>query len=265
MEDKLAQYTTAVPEGWRTFDDFVSDMNTFRLPATQELAGKKFTFDFTDRSIAIELGKEKLKWSSGGESGEEEYETVNTAPHVYFLTYLMKSKPTQCQVMVFNVQTLRAISVLSFMKPEIRQGEPRFDQQYRGGVIAGGTPSGITPHKTNELTGLIAIYTYAEDHEYEHYYLTSDWWCSKGLSGVQKGHCFLEPAEYWKFDDHQYVFGWREHIIPCSPTWFISLDDNRETGSFCNATPEGTIRVEKAGAIITKLVTVHYPNRFEKL
>jgi hypothetical protein len=263
MGDKFAQYTTAVPEGWRTFDDFIQDMTTYRLPATQELAGQKFTFDFTEKRIDIEFGCETLKWSCAGESDEDAYEVVNTAPNVYFLTYLMRSKPTECQVIVFNVSTRRAIWVLTFIKPEKIQGEPRFGQEYRGGVIAGGTPTGMVPHKTKELTGLHAIYTYAEDHEYEHYYITSDWWCSKGLSGVQKGHCFLEPAEYWKFDDHQYVFGWREHIIPCAPVWFI--DESRETGSFCNATPEGTIRVEKAGAIITKLVTTHYPNRFEPL
>lgn len=39
-------YTNAPPEGWKNFDLFVVDMNTYRLPPTNALASREFTFDF---------------------------------------------------------------------------------------------------------------------------------------------------------------------------------------------------------------------------
>lgn len=39
-------YTNAPPEGWKNFDLFVADMDTYRLSPTDSLAGKEFTFHF---------------------------------------------------------------------------------------------------------------------------------------------------------------------------------------------------------------------------
>ena len=129
-------------------------------------------------------------------------------------------------------------------------------------------PHGAAPNQRPDRYK--AIYSYSEDHDYEHYYIASKYFCWKGLSGAQKGDAAIEPAEYWKFADGQYVFRLDgDVIIPCSPIWFVCFDgsfgDNRETGVFCNTNPDGTMRVEPAGALIQKISQTFYPNRFERL
>ena len=269
MVTQTDMYTTAPPADWKDFDTFVADMNTYRLPATEELAGKEMNFTFDDCQMSLKFDKQVVSWILNNKNGQDEYEAINVAPNVYIVTWKVSSQPTDVQTVVFNVETYRAVHVYQYVKSDAKPGEPRIGQDFYAGTLAGGTPTGKAPYKTKELTGLRAIYTYADDHDYEHYYITSRYFCWKGLSGAQKHDAAIEPAEYWKFDDNQYVFGWTEMIIPCSPIWFICFDgsfgDNRETGTFMHANEDGTARIEKAGAIIQKLGQAFYPNKFEKL
>jgi hypothetical protein len=262
-------YTNAPPEGWKNFDLFVVDMNTYRLPPTDALAGRELALDFDGSAMALRFDKTSVAWISGDREGRDEYEAINVAPDVYFVSFPVSATNTECDALIFNTETRRAVHVHNWTKPEAKAGEPRIGQRFVGGRLAGGEASGVVPHRTKELTGMKAIYTYSEDHDYEHYYTTSKYFCWKGLSGAQKGDAATEPAEYWKFADGQYVFGWTEMIIPCSPIWFICFDgsfgDNRETGVFCNTNPDGTMRVEPAGALIQKISQTFYPNRYEKL
>ena len=105
-----------------------------------------------------------------------------------------------------------------------------------------------------------ALYTYSENHTYEHYYVNTRNFAWQNLKGVQFGDADTEPATYWKFADHLYVFGWREKIIPCAPVWFVNFEQNRETGVFLAATEEGIIQAKPGGAIIQKLNQTFYPN-----
>ena len=45
-------YTNAPPDGWKSFDLFVVDMTTYRLPPTDALAGGEFTFDFDGSTMS---------------------------------------------------------------------------------------------------------------------------------------------------------------------------------------------------------------------
>ena len=262
-------YTNAPPEGWKNFDLFVADMATYRLSPTNALAGREFTFHFDVSTMTLRFDETRVAWTSGDRHGQDEYEAVNVAPDVYFVSFLVGATKTECDVVIFDTETRRAVHVHNWIKAEAKAGEPRMGQKIDGGALAGGDPSGLVPHQTKELTGLQAIYSYSEDHDYEHYYITSKYFCWKGLSGAQKGDAAIEPAEYWKFADGQYVFGWTEMIIPCSPVWFVCFDgsfgDNRETGVFCNTNPDGTMRVEPAGALVQKISQTYYPNHFERL
>jgi len=262
-------YTNAPPEGWKNFDQFVVDMNSFRLPPTDVLSRGEFTFDLGASTMSLKLDHTRVNWAAGERQGQDKCEVINVAPNVYLVSFLLSATNTEYYAVIFNTETRRAVHVHNWIKAEAKAGEPRIGQRFVGGTLAGGEASGMVPHRTKELTGMKAIYTYSEDHDYEHYYITSEYFCWKGLSGAQKGDAAIEPAEYWKFADGQYVFGWTEMIIPCSPIWFICFDgsfgDNRETGVFCNTNPDGTMRVEPAGALIQKISQTFYPNRFEKL
>jgi len=265
-------YTNEAPEGWKTYDDFVKDMNTpgYRLEGTEELAGKEFSFDFEGEKLTLKFDKETVAWETAKDSGVDKYEAVNTAPDTYIVTYGISKNKIDAQTVVFNVKTFRAISVYNYIKQGEIKLEPRFGQVFKGGVLLGGTPTGIAPYRTKELIGLKALYTYSEEHTYEHYYITASHFCWKCFRGEQYGQVSIEPAEYWKFDEHQFVFGWCEVVIPTSPIWFIDYgyDERyslRETGTFFNCNPDGTIRLEKAGATIEKLNQTYYPSKYDQI
>lgn len=253
-------YTTEVPKDWKTFEDFSTGLGTYRLPATEELEGSEYTFNLGEKTLNLKFGKKLVSWSCENEKGEEEYEAIVTAPDTYYVNFLYSAKQIESQVLVFNVKTLRVISVVTYVKPGDIKGEPRMGQNFVAGTIAGGTPSGFEPGPTRDLIGQKALYTYSENHTYEHYYINTENFCWQNLKGVQYGNADIEPATYWKFDDQQYVFGWTEKIIPCAPVWFVNFEQCRETGIFLNATEDGTIETRPGGAHIQKLLQTFYPN-----
>jgi len=268
-------YTTAPPAGWKDYDTFVKTMNEVRLPTTKELAGKSMSFKFDSGDITVKFNADTIEWTFGNKKGNDTYWATLVAPNIYFLNWIDQQLKDEAHCIVVDTNTYRAVHVFDYVKKPPVPGEPPIGQTFAAGVLLGGTPTGMVPCKTKELTGLHAIYTYKnpsegdEGHSYEHYYTTSEYFCWKGLAGPQKGDCAMEPAEYWKFADNQFVFGWTEVIIPCSPVWFICFDgsfgDNYETGTFYKCNSDKTLKCELAGATIEKLVTTYYPKRFGKL
>ena len=74
----------------------------------------------------------------------------------------------------------------------------------------------------------------------------------QNLVGVQRGHGDVDLATTWKFDDNQYVFGFREFIIPVASIFFYNFDDMRSTGKFLGVTSQGVVENKPAGAFIRK-------------
>ena len=112
--------------------------------------------------------------------------------------------------------------------------------------------SGIEPAPTRDLIGLTAHYDYSPQHVYEHVYLNSERYVWQNLVGVQRGHGDVDLATTWKFDDNQYVFGFREFIIPVASIFFYNFDDMRSTGKFLGVTSQGVVENKPAGAFIRK-------------
>jgi molybdenum cofactor biosynthesis protein MoaF len=117
---------------------------------------------------------------------------------------------------------------------------------------------GLEPAPTRDLIGLTAHYEYSPQHVYEHVYLSSERYAWQNLVGVQRGHGDVDLATTYKFDDNQYVFGFREFIIPVASIFFYSFDDMRSTGKFLGVTSQGAIENKPAGAFIrTKSRTIY--------
>ncbi|MBK5652612.1 MAG: molybdenum cofactor biosynthesis protein F, partial [Rhizobium sp.] len=125
-------------------------------------------------------------------------------------------------------------------------------QDYTPGIV--GDPAvpatGIEPAPTRDLIGLTAHYEYSPQHVYEHVYLSSQRYAWQNIVGVQRGHGDVDLATTYKFDHNQYVFGFREFIIPVASIFFYNWDDMRSTGKFLGVTSQGTIENKPAGAFI---------------
>ena len=250
------------PSDWKNYEDFSAGIDHNRLPSTDELVGESFLI--TPKSgVAMALtfeASDRLRWSSAAERGEDWYEAVKVGPDVYFIDMTFKSKPREALTAIVNRSTRRVLTIRSIVREEKVEGEPQVTQDFQPGVLgdADVPPTGPEPAPTRDLIGLRAFYRYSPNHLYEHIYLSSERYGWQCLVGEQRGHGDTDLATTYKFDERQYVFTFREFIIPVASVFFYNWDDMRSTGKFLGLTADGAVENKPAGAFIQNASMTFY-------
>lgn len=243
------------PADWKHFDDFAAGIATNRLPTTDALSGTTLKVALTN-GRAIELtfnSADTVAWREQDQSGVDWYEAINVAPEMFFINMTFSTRPVEDEAFILNVRTRRVLSVRERVRDVGEAlGEPRVMQDYVPGIIGDPTvpADGVEPAPTRDLIGLTAHYEYSPRHVYEHVYLSSQRYAWQNLVGVQRGHGDVDLATTYKFDQNQYVFGFREFIIPVASIFFYNYDTMRSTGKFLGVTSQGRIENKPAGAFI---------------
>ncbi|MBR0725590.1 MoaF C-terminal domain-containing protein [Bradyrhizobium manausense] len=254
------------PADWKHFDDFSAGIATNRLPTTDALSGRRIKISLKN-GRAIELAfnaVNEVTWREGDQTGIDWYEAINVAADMFFVNMTFSARPNEDEAFVLNLRTRRVLSVRERLRDaDEARGEPRVLQDYAPGII--GDPSvaadGMEPAPTRELIGLTAHYEYSPHHVYEHIYLSSERYAWQNLVGVQRGHGDVDLATTFKFDHNQYVFGFREFIIPVASIFFYDYDAMRSTGKFLGVTSQGRIENKPAGAFIEVKSRTVYSDR----
>lgn len=244
----------AQPKDWKNYEDFSAGIDTNRLPRTDELIGKTFTIDFGEgKKLALEfVSKDSVIWIDNLGRGQDWYEAIQVEADLYFLDRTFASRPRDAQTLIVNTRTCRVLSVLTHVREEKVEGEPLVTQEFEPGILAGGTHTGMVPAPTRDLVGLRNRQRYSPNHLYEHTYLNSQRYAWQCLVGEQRGHGDVDLASYYKFDHNQYIFTFREFIIPVASVFFFNFNDMRSTGKFLGITGEGKVSNDPAGAFITR-------------
>lgn len=254
----------ARPAEWKNYNDFALGIATNRLPVTDALVGKVIRLTYKSGKIAqlAFIAKHDVAWAMCGEAGAGWYEAIQVAPDVLFVDMTFALAPKQSLTTILNLRSVRVLSVRSCVRDKPPAGEPMVAQEFETGFIGDGTtaPTGIEPAPTRDLIGLRALYTYSPNHVYEHTYLSSQRYCWQCLKGVQRGHGDVDLATTYKFDEDQYLFTFREFLIPVASVFFYNMKDLRSTGKFIGVTGEGAIKNKPAGAFIEKVSFIHYPS-----
>jgi hypothetical protein len=256
------------PADWKNYEDFAAGIATNRLPSTDALAGRTFTITLKNgrvRNFAC-VDKHLLAWAEGASGKKEWYEAILVAPDVYFLDTTLAERVEESLTFVVNVKTRRVLFIRSVVRePGAHPGEPRVAQEFLPGVLGDATaqPAGPEPAPTRDLVGLRGFYTYSPAHVYEHIYLSSERYAWQCLVGVQRGHGDVDLATTYRFDEGQYVFAFREFIIPVASVFFYNFADMRSTGKFIGVTAAGGVENNPAGAFIQKASMTFYPKNAE--
>lgn len=254
------------PAGWKHFDDFAAGIAANRLPTSKALAGRNFKITLkTGRTVDLAFtGADTVAWGEGDEAGVDWYEAIEVAPDTFFVNMTFVAHGTEDEALVVNTATRRVLSVRERVRDAGEApGEPRVAQVWSAGVLGDPKtlPGCIEPAPTRDLIGLTAHYEYSPNHLYEHIYLSSQRYAWQNLVGVQRGHGDVDLATTWKFADNQYVFGFREFIIPVASLFFYNWDTMRSTGKFLGVTSTGAIENKPAGALIEKKSRTSYDKR----
>ena len=245
------------PADWKHFDDFADGIATNRIPVSDALSGQSIKIALKNkRKISLRFtSSDRVEWSEGQDAGADWCEALQVAPDVFFINMTFSSRPKEDEAFVVNFRTRRVLSVRERVRDVAEApGEPRVAQVYMPGVLGDGAvpTGGAEPAPTRDLVGLTSHYEYSPHHIYEHIYLSSERYAWQNLVGVQRGHGDVDMATTYKFDENQYVFGFREFIIPVASIFFYNFDDMRSTGKFLGVTSQGAIENKPAGAFIRK-------------
>lgn len=250
------------PKEWKDYEDFAAGIDTNRLPRSEDLVGKHFDIRLSgNESLCFDFIEKNLcKWSEGAASGEDWYEAIYVAPDTFFLDIAYASRPRDSRTLIVNEKTGRVLSVLTHVLDEKPPGEPQVTQQYVPGVLGGEPPAPCStePGPTRDLIGLRTFQRYSPNHLYEHTYLSSTRYAWQNLIGEQRGHGDVDMATTYKFDENQYVFSFREFLIPVATVFFFNFDDMRSTGKFLGITGDGKIKNTPAGSFIQKASMTFY-------
>ncbi|MCC8961317.1 MoaF N-terminal domain-containing protein [Bradyrhizobium sp. Pear76] len=243
------------PADWKNFDDFAAGIATNRLPTTDMLAGQSLKITLKDgRAIDLAFASaDRLEWREGDAAGADWYEAIIVAPDVVFINVTFAARATEDEAFIVNTRTRRVLSVRERVRAVGEApGEPRVAQVYTPGVVGDPAipPAGFEPAPSRDLVGMTAHYEYSPQHLYEHVYLSSQRYAWQNLVGVQRGHGDVDLTTTYKFDHNQYVFGFREFIIPVASIFFYNWDAMRSTGKFLGVTSEGRVENKPAGAFI---------------
>ena len=271
----MSTSATQRPADWKNYEDFAAGVDGNRLPASDALAGRTFSIALKSPSsldrpkwpVAMPKleftftcqDKHNLTWGDDASGGKKWYEAILVAPDVYFLDTTLNAQ--SALTLIMNLRTRRVLSILSVVREEGKHpGEPRVAQGFFPGVLEGGavSPASPEPAPTRDLVGLRAFYVYSPHHTYEHLYLSSERYAWQCLVGVQRGHGDVDLATTYKFDEHQYVFTFREFKIPVASVFFYNFDDMRSTGKFLGVTGKGAVENNPAGAFIEKASMTFY-------
>lgn len=254
------------PADWKNYEDFSAGIDCNRLPPSNELVNKKLEIYLASgESITLDFpAQQKVTWTEGQNRGTDWAEVIKVGESAFFIDMTFQSRPRDARTLVVNTRTLRALSILSHVREEKIEGEPLVTQKFEPGLLgrdAAGT--GPEPAPTRDLIGLRAFYRYSPNHLYEHIYLSSQRYAWQCLIGEQKGHADVDLATTYKFDEKQYVFTFREFIIPVASVFFYNMDEMRSTGKFLGVTADGTISNRPAGAFIQKASMTFYDKQWE--
>ncbi|MBR1217728.1 MoaF N-terminal domain-containing protein [Bradyrhizobium sp. U87765 SZCCT0131] len=250
------------PQDWKNYDDFAAGIDTNRLPQSRALDGRSFDLRFDDaRTLHLAFAEGQVAWSDADGAGSDPCDVVEVAPSTYFVDVAFATRATQASTLMLNTATRRVLCVTSIVREagEVR-GEPRVAQVFRPGIIGNldGALGAVVPAPSRDLIGLRAHFTYSPQHTYEHTYLSSERYCWQCLVGVQRGHGDVDLTTTYKFDDNQYVFTFREFLIPVASVFFYNFDAMRSTGKFLGITGAGQIENSRAGALIRKASMTFY-------
>lgn len=250
------------PAEWKNYDDFAEGIATYRLPPSATLVGHNLSINFDDgRKIVLEfLDAHTLAWSEQTSKTSAKCDVVCVAPDTYFVDVTFVHNSKEAETLVFNIKTGRALSIRSVVREVgANPGEPRVAQIFRAGLIVGRDQgNSVAPAPTRDLIGLRAHYTYSPHHVYEHTYLSSTRYAWQCLVGVQRGHGDVDLTTTYKFAEDQYIFTFREFIIPVASTFFYNFADMRSTGKFLGVTGTGAVENNPAGAHIRKVSMSYY-------
>jgi len=232
-------------ESWLPVSVLEKGFNENKLPATNELAGRKFQLFFADGRVvnyAFQDSNHLTETVKGAGVRRENYEAIHVAPSIYFVDFVRKGQPRRSVTMCLNLNTGQAL-VIDTTVPTRREANCSFLNRMSQGldlspikvvILQAGInkPQANTGsiERTEDLVGRRVQYIYSRQHAYEHVYLNRRFYAWKCLKGPEQGTADADICDYFKIAPDIYLFLWREKVVPTVGAVIINFRDMRSNG-----------------------------------
>jgi len=237
---------------WIELGNWGSGMDEFKLPSSNELAGKGLELHFKGSSRVTKYlfhDARSLTWqiitgAEAGQSGCETYEAIRVAPEIYFVDFVKKAEPNVSLSMALDLDTRMATLLIATI-PDKNVMDQGFIDRVRksldlstikveilhADIDPGPGQKIMWSHKrTRDLIGKRVKYTYSRHHVYEHIYLNDRFFTWHCLDGIEKGLADTEMCDYFKIAQDVYLFSWREKVMPTFGAVLINFKEMTSNG-----------------------------------
>jgi hypothetical protein len=239
-------------KNWVDLGEWGKGMDEFKLPSSDELAGKELKLRFKGNDQIVKClfhDNTSLSWGADETLGKrpsivETYEAIRIAPELYFVDFVKNSKANVCISMALDLGT-RKVTVITATVPEKGNNDFSFANRLGKGVDlsmvkveiqhAIMNPSSLDDsvpvhERTTDLIGKRIQYTYSYDRVYEHIYLNDRFYTWHCLEGAEAGLGDTDICDYFKIAPDIYLFSWREKIMPTYGLIIINFKEMRSNG-----------------------------------
>lgn len=247
---------------WPQIGDIVKNHGAGKPPLSGQLTGKSYALVLDGKQVHANFKPNgELEWIEDDVVTLETAEVFELRAGLYFVDFI-KSGDRRISISIIvdlNAARYLVIHVLApaenvpsglMERVTTRGSQSAVDVRYHQGGLSGGKPPYFP--RTAELIGKHFRYRYSDTHEYDHIYLSEEyytWFCREG---PDKGLGDFDECDYFLLDDSLYLVCWREKFIPCVGVMVEDMRSMRSVGKIFGADSYGGLTAnETVGSDIT--------------
>ena len=222
---------------WPPLDGLAPGVDGNKALGSSSLAGREIVF--TNSQVAgcrIVSTPATVEWSYDPAdsdphpvaSGRDDYEVFDVAEGLVYAQFHHRADvPNTAVSLVLDFENGRSLAIVSTIE-DPTESRTRVQHAFLPGRIEGLESRGAEPAPTTALLGRRVLWTYSDEHSYEHIYLGPHWYTWHCLAGPEAGLADTDECTTYQLRPGIYVFAWREKVIPCAS---VTIADHRDITS----------------------------------
>jgi hypothetical protein len=219
---------------WPTLHDLAAGFDGNKAQRTGDLAGREIVFTNPLGSrVSHRFDATTLEWSyqPGPDdphpliSGVDDYEAFGVAAGLLYAQFHHRvDVPNAAVSLVLDFDSGHSLAVVSTIV-DPAQGRTRVRHDFVPGDIEGLEVRGPAPAPTTALLGRRVLWSFGDEHRYEHAYLGPDSYTWKCVGGPAAGLSDTDECTIYRIRPGIHVFASRQRVIP---TASVMIADHRD-------------------------------------
>jgi hypothetical protein len=222
---------------WPPLDRLAPGFDGNKAVRSTTVAGREIVFTNAQGSrVSHRFDSTAVEWSydpGPGDphpvaSGRSDYDAFDVAGGLLYSQFHHRvDVPNTAVSLVLDLEQGHSLAIVSTIG-DPTEGRTRVQHNFLPGRIEGLEKRGPEPAPTTALLGRRVLWTYSDEHRYEHVYLGAHSYTWHCLAGPAAGLADTDECTTYQIRPGIYVFASREKVIPCAS---VTIADHRDIAS----------------------------------